>query len=115
MDEFDYGYEWLQNGELVKSGEVPLVAGDHLDIPAFTGSGELFLNVFAKLKQSTCWAEKGFVISKEQFLVNMAKPESIVSEGGSVEVNASPVAIEIMAGLNCFIVDVKSGALTSWK
>ena len=115
LDEFDYGYEWLQNGELVKSGEVPLVAGDHLDIPAFTGSGELFLNVFAKLKQSTCWAEKGFVISKEQFLVNMAKPESIVSEGGSVEVNASPVAIEIMAGLNCFIVDVKSGALTSWK
>lgn len=86
-----------------------------MDIPAFTGSGELFLNVFAKLKQSTCWAEKGFVISKEQFLVNMAKPESIVSEGGSVEVNASPVAIEIMAGLNCFIVDVKSGALTSWK
>ena len=115
LDEFDYEYEWLQNGELVKSGEVPLVAGDHLDIPAFTGSGELFLNVFAKLKQSTCWAEKGFVISKEQFLVNMAKPESIVSEGGSVEVNASPVAIEIMAGLNCFIVDVKSGALTSWK
>ena len=115
LDEFDYGYEWLQNGELVKSGEVPLVAGDHLDIPAFTGSGELFLNVFAKLKQSTCWAEKGFVISKEQFLVNMAKPESIVSEGGSVEVNASPVAIEIMAGLNCFIVDVKSRALTSWK
>ena len=105
----------MQNGELVKSGEVPLVAGDHLDIPAFTGSGELFLNVFAKLKQSTCWAEKGFIISKEQFLVNMAKPESIVSEGGSVEVNASPVAIEIMAGLNCFIVDVKSGALTSWK
>ena len=115
LDEFDYEYEWLQNGELVKSGEVPLVAGDHLDIPAFTGSGELFLNVFAKLKQSTCWAEKGFVISKEQFLVNMAKPESIASEGGSVEVNASPVAIEIMAGLNCFIVDVKSGALTSWK
>ena len=73
LDEFDYEYEWLQNGELVKSGEVPLVAGDHLDIPAFTGSGELFLNVFAKLKQSTCWAEKGF------------------------------------------IVDVKSGALTSWK
>ena len=74
LDEFDYEYEWLQNGELVKSGEVPLVAGDHLDIPAFTGSGELFLNVFAKLKQSTCWAEKGFVISKEQFLVNMAVP-----------------------------------------
>ena len=115
LDEFDYEYEWLQNGELVKSGEVPLVAGDHLDIPAFTGSGELFLNVFAKLKQSTCWAEKGFIVSKEQFLVNMAKPESIASEGGSVEVNASPVAIEIMAGLNCFIVDVKSGALTSWK
>ncbi len=115
LDEFDYEYEWLQNGELVKSGEVPLVAGDHLDIPSFTGSGELFLNVFAKLKQSTCWAEKGFIISKEQFLVNMAKPESIVSEGGSVEVNASQATIEIMAGLNCFIVDVKSGALTSWK
>ena len=115
LDEFDYGYEWLQNGELVKSGEVPLVAGDHLDIPAFTGSGELFLNVFAKLKQSTCWAEKGFVISKEQFLVNMPKPESIASEGGSVEVNASQATIEIMGGLNCFIVDVKSGALTSWK
>ena len=108
LDEFDYGYEWLQNGELVKSGEVPLVAGDHLDIPAFTGSGELFLNVFAKLKQSTCWAEKGFVISKEQFLVNMVKPESIASEGGSVEVNASQATIEIMGGLNCFIVDVYS-------
>lgn len=115
LDEFDYEYEWLQNGELVKSGEVPLVAGNRLDIPSFTGSGELFLNVFAKLKQSTCWAEKGFIVSKEQFLVNMSKPESIVSEGGSVEVNASPATIEIIAGLNCFIVDVKSGALTSWK
>lgn len=45
----------------------------------------------------------------------MPKPESIASEGGSVEVNASQATIEIMGGLNCFIVDVKSGALTSWK
>lgn len=47
--------------------------------------------------------------------MNMVKPESIASEGGSVEVNASQATIEIMGGLNCFIVDVKSGALTSWK
>ena len=57
----------MQNGELVKSGEVPLVAGDHLDIPAFTGSGELFLNVFAKLKQSTCWAEKALLLVRSNF------------------------------------------------
>lgn len=65
LDEFSYS-KWLQDGELVKSGEVPL-SRRSFGYSAFTGSQELFLNVFAKLKQSTCWAEKGFVISKEQF------------------------------------------------
>ncbi|WP_366926724.1 glycoside hydrolase family 2 TIM barrel-domain containing protein [uncultured Bacteroides sp.] len=115
LDEFDYEYEWLQNGELVKSGKASIVAGEYLDIPSFAGTGELFLNVFARLRQGTCWAEKGFTVSKEQFQVNVSKPELIASEGGNVEVNASLSAIEVMAGSDCFVIDAKSGALASWK
>jgi len=115
LNEFDYEYEWLQDGKVVKSGKVLLVGNDCLDIPPVTDSGELFLNIYVRLKQSTCWAEKGFTIAKEQFPIQTVKTKPIAATQESVEINATPDSIEIRTSLNRLVIDAKSGALASWK
>lgn len=38
-------------------------------LPKVSGAKEYLLNVFARLKDDCLWAEKGFVVSREQFVV----------------------------------------------
>ncbi|MBQ0044811.1 MAG: DUF4981 domain-containing protein [Bacteroidales bacterium] len=68
LDEFDYDYEWLSDGEVIAGGKAVL-NGDRLQIEdcPFT-TGEAFLNVHARLKEDTIWAKKGFCVAEEQFL-----------------------------------------------
>ncbi len=67
LDEFDYSYEWICNGKAVSSGDLQLSEGNLLEVPSRPDKcGELCLNVYATLKESTTWAEKGFKVAKEQ-------------------------------------------------
>lgn len=115
LDEFDYEYAWLENGKIVRSGKALLSDSDCLDIPLYSGSGELFLNVYAKLKKTECWADKGFCVAKEQFRMNTVKVERIVAEGEHIEIKQLPEAFEVIAGTHRFLINTKSGALTSWQ
>jgi len=115
LDEFDYEYAWLENGKIVRSGKALLSDSDCLDIPLYFGSGELFLNVYAKLKKTECWADKGFCVAKEQFRMNTVKVERIVAEGEHIEIKQLPEAFEVIAGTHRFLINTKSGALTSWQ
>ena len=73
---FDYRYEWLCDGRIVSKGEAEL-DGNLLHIgPKPDLSGELFLNVYACLKERTIWADKGFVVAREQL-----RATTISSEG----------------------------------
>ncbi len=115
LDEFDYSYEWLKNGDLIDSGHVAL-QGDLLKIPSISAqNGELCLNVYATLKDATLWAEKGLVIAKEQFITQSPKNQQIEQNTGKVSIEENSEKIIVKAEKNIFTIDATDGALTSWK
>ena len=74
-DEYEYYCEVLHNGELV-SGELTKIKDDRFEIPYPYypyDDPELILNVSARLRHDTPWAEEGFVVAREQFVL---KPET---------------------------------------
>lgn len=71
IDEYEYYCEILHNGELV-TGELVKVSNDRFQIPyhySLYDDSELILNVYARLRQATAWADKGFVVAREQFIL----------------------------------------------
>ncbi len=75
IDEYEYYCEVLHNGELV-SGELARIKDDRFEIPYPYypyDDPELILNVSARLRHDTPWAEEGFVVAREQFVL---KPET---------------------------------------
>lgn len=75
IDEYDYYCEVFHNGELV-SGELARIKDDRFEIPYPYypyDDPELILNVSARLRHDTPWAEEGFVVAREQFVL---KPET---------------------------------------
>lgn len=114
IDQYEYYCEVYHNGELV-TGELARITGDKFGIPyPFYpyNEPELILNVYARLRQSTPWAEEGFVVAREQFIL---KPEEFwygVSEG-----NAKPVKSAedmVFTTDNCYVTINHTGALSSW-
>ena len=75
IDEYEYYCEVFHNGELV-SGELAKIKDDRFEIPYPYypyDDPELILNVSARLRHDTPWAEEGFVVAREQFVL---KPET---------------------------------------
>ena len=114
IDQYEYYCEVYHNGELV-NGELARITGDKFGIPyPFYpyNEPELILNVYARLRQSTPWAEEGFVVAREQFIL---KPEEFwygVSEG-----NAKPVKSAedmVFTTDNGYVTINHTGALSSW-
>ena len=114
IDHYEYYCEVYHNGELV-TGELARITGDKFGIPyPFHpyNEPELILNVYARLRQSTPWAEEGFVVAREQFIL---KPEEFwygVSEG-----NAKPVKSAedmVFTTDNGYVTINHTGALSSW-
>ena len=67
---FHYTYEWLVDGQVMTAGDAILEA-DHLQVPMAPATDkEVCLNVYARLKEATAWASKGFAVAKEQFVVH---------------------------------------------
>ena len=114
IDQYEYYCEVYHNGELV-TGELARITGDKFGIPyPFYpyNEPELILNVYARLRQSTPWAEEGFVVAREQFIL---KPEEFwygVSEG-----NAKPVKSAedmVFTTDNGYVTINHTGVLSSW-
>ena len=116
LDEFDYSYEWVCNGKKIDSGKLNLLEGDALKVPSKPNcGGELFLNVFATLKESTMWAEKGFTVAKEQLQYHNFEFPHLTNEGGKASFKETTKAIEIIAGNALFSIEKNTGALISWR
>lgn len=115
LDEFNYRYEWLEDGEIVSSGKAVLT-GDALTIPAsLSFNGELCLNIYACLKENSCWAKKDFIIAKEQFLVRKKKQKGIVANNNNIKIKETKETIEVVIGTMTTLLDKGTGSLISWK
>ena len=69
LSDFQYTYEWLSDGKVAAEGTAVL-DGNRLRIPSWSGAaGERCLNVYARLTRPTVWAEQGFAVAREQFVL----------------------------------------------
>ncbi len=123
-DEFDLVYEFQVNGKVEKSGllNCPLVAPGQTNEVALgfpeaysKWNGEVILNVFARLKKPTLWADVGFTVARGQFVLKNDVSHTISAGGGEPTVKETSAAIHVEAGAIQFIFDKTNGALTSWK
>ncbi|WP_347076157.1 beta-galactosidase small subunit-related protein, partial [Bacteroides uniformis] len=116
LDEFDYSYEWICNGKAVSSGDLQLSEGNLLEVPSRPDKcGELCLNVYATLKESTTWAEKGFKVAKEQLTYHDYEFPQLKDDGGKATFKETPEAVEIIAADALFTIEKGTGALVSWR
>ena len=114
IDQYEYYCEVYHKGELV-SGELTRVNGNKFEIPYpyFPyNEPELILNVYARLRQTTPWAEEGFIVAREQFVL---KPHVFWSSLGGNDSKPKNTAAGIVYSTKNGLVTIDaSGALTSW-
>ena len=115
IDEYEYYCEVYHNGELV-TGELARVNDKgifEVPHPYFPyDDPELILNVYARLKEDKPWAEKGFVVASEQFVL---KPSEFRMTFGGTPAKVQKTAAGLVAHTDRGSITVNSiGALTSW-
>ncbi len=74
LDSFDISWEELKNGQVIDKGDLAPIslapnAKTNFKIPLnahFEDGSEYFVNVYFKLKAKTTWADKGYIVAKEQ-------------------------------------------------
>jgi beta-galactosidase len=77
LDGFTISWEELENGKIIKSGNLASVSVEPnekttIDLPLetnFNKGSEYFVNVYFYLKEKTIWAEKGFLVAQEQLRI----------------------------------------------
>lgn len=118
LDDFSYAYEWIVGGEMVERGNVALTADQTLCLPALKSmdkSRDIYLNVYAQLKQTTLWASKGYSVAQEQFVLNSAALNRIQKSGATPVCQESDTAIQLRTENAACSIDKLTGALVSWQ
>ena len=124
LDNFDFEYEYTANGKPFQKGKfrcdnILPGAASNIILPspqvADTASSEIALNIYAKLKKATLWAEDGFCIAREQFVIKPYNWTMVPPAGKQIIVTESPLQIELKTETMSFTLDRKNGSLVSWK
>ncbi len=115
LNEFDYVYEWLADGKSL-GGHKAVLNGNELTVESPQNiNGELILNVYAVLKSDMIWAEKGFAVAKEQFVVEKFNPAEITTGSSAPTYTETENLFTINCGSYIFEFDKNSASLLSWK
>ncbi len=114
LDEFDYSWEWLADGAKVAEGQAVLNGSTLTVGERPETAGELCLNVYAALKDDCIWAQKGFRIAEEQFVVRKAASADTKVKGPRPKVKQNLEIIEITGKGFSLSINAANGAITSW-
>ena len=111
-DSFLYTYETLVDGIVSDTGSLAL-ADDILRLPQIAQhDGEICLNVYARLREDTSWAPKGYAVASEQFVIRSASAAPQAAIPGAVY-RPLTTGVLVNAGPNVFEVD-SLGDIVSW-
>jgi beta-galactosidase len=123
LNEFDLLYEFLSNGKTIQSGKLAkstLLPGksEIIQIPFLasvdTTSNEICLNLYAHLKKSTLWAEEGYCVAREQFILKPIQPNKIETDGNGLIVKETPTEISVQTDSFKVAFNRATGAMVSW-
>ncbi|MDD4970346.1 MAG: glycoside hydrolase family 2 TIM barrel-domain containing protein [Paludibacter sp.] len=121
---FDFEYEYTSNGKSIQKGKFScdnILPGrtSNIVLPSLLGvdtiSSEVCLNIYARLKSATLWAEEGFCIAREQFVIKPYLWTKVSSAEKQAIVTESTSQIELKTETMTFTLDKKNGSLVSWK
>ena len=119
LHSYDYTYELFADGKMTASGSLSL-QGDNIVIPSIpapvVGGGpypELALNISARLKEDKPWAEKGFAVAREQFIIHPYEFPTNVS-GKVPEMTFKDGGVLVTTDQGTLFFNNMTGALTSW-
>ncbi len=117
-------YQLLCDGCLQKEGTLSppsATAGnsDNVTLPSFSTDNdhEYLLNVQLRLKNSTLWADAGYIVADEQFSLTNRKEVTAgnyTANGGSVSVSGTTVNVTTRDGKKSTI-SFSNGKLNSWS
>ena len=123
LDHVNIRYSFTANG-IVKTSDIlnikSLNPGEsetiEISSPAWleSTSEDICLNLSAQLKSPTIWAEEGFRVAREQFVLKAATVEKLQATQGNLDIQENPEDIQV-SGENFKIVFSKSnGTMVSW-
>jgi beta-galactosidase len=123
LDSFDILFEITSNGKIIQSGILPSLAlkpgkTENIQIPVAkidTAGKDICLNLYAHLKKSTFWAEEGYCVARDQFVLNTAMSEKIKSTGEGLTVKESRNELAVQSDSFKVVFNKGTGALISWK
>ncbi len=124
LQNFDFEYEYTSNGKSIQRGkfrcdDVLPGASSVINLPqpqlADTVSSDICLNIYVRLKNATLWAETGYCIAREQFVMKPFAWKRIVPAGKTINVTETASQIQLKAETMTFTLDKKNGSLKSWK
>ncbi|WP_308365654.1 MULTISPECIES: glycoside hydrolase family 2 TIM barrel-domain containing protein [unclassified Microbulbifer] len=123
-DRFDFVYELLVDGQIAEKGllnlpPVPPGQATTASVDNLKGyqarDGEIILNLYARLKEPALWAETGFTVAREQFVLKSVVARKIEAEGNTPDVDETQSTIKVKAESSEFGFDKRNGALISWQ
>ena len=104
-DEFDGEWELVENGRTTLRGAlavppVPPLASARIDLPRFkiAEGVEAFLNVRFRLKETTPWAEKGWVVASDQLRLSPPATPDLGVAGARIAVSREDGRVAVLCG-----------------
>ncbi|WP_417939464.1 glycoside hydrolase family 2 TIM barrel-domain containing protein [Flavobacterium sp. RS13.1] len=112
----------LENGKLIRTEvlkplDIPAGADYVLDVKKyilkFKNGAEYFLNIEFQLAQDEFWANKGYAVSTDQFLLQKGQSPNLIAKG-NVQLKETNEEFSIFATDFDIRIDKKNGALSSY-
>ncbi|MDE6023123.1 MAG: DUF4981 domain-containing protein, partial [Muribaculaceae bacterium] len=114
LDAYDYRYEILTGGDKTSEGELKL-SGDKINIPDFEKNDSgVWLNVYACLRESKPWADKGHVVASEQFELSPYQAKNTLVSAKTPKIIRKEGDVILKTGNSEITIDA-SGAIASWR
>ncbi|MCW0481851.1 glycoside hydrolase family 2 TIM barrel-domain containing protein [Gaoshiqia sediminis] len=116
--------EFLENGKLIKTVTIPLVsleAGKDTVIslkqyqPKMKPGAEYLASISFKLKEKTTWADAGFEVARDQFILTGLSTQRAAVKGNAAQLAETDDAF-VLSGKNFNLkIDKANGALSSYQ
>jgi len=123
LDHLDIRYSFTANGKVMDTSLLvfeSLRPGDsdiiEVSQPVWldSTSEDICLNISAQLKSPVPWAEEGFSVAREQFVLKNATVETLQAAQGDLDVQESPEDVQIKGESFQTVFNKGNGALINW-
>lgn len=124
LNHLDFIYKLISNGKEILSNKINLpevLPGKsvivQIDLPDFidTVKEEVLVNLNALERQPSLWAEEGFSIAREQFILHPELFKKIEAVNKSIIFNEKISDISVTTDSTDLVFSKKNGAMISWK